>query len=58
MKVSGYNLFLKTDSGVIGFKDGNSGDFTFSISEQKESDICIIKGYLTAHKHIEPVWLM
>lgn len=57
MKVSGYNLFLKTDSGVIGFKDGNSGDFTFSISEQKESDICIIKGYLTAHKHIEPVWL-
>jgi len=57
MKVSGFTLFLKTKSGIKDFSESKNEHFNFSISEQKDGDISIIKGRLTAHSEIEPIWL-
>jgi len=57
MKVSGFTMFLKTESGIRDYSESKNEHFSFSISEQKDGDISIIKGRLTAHAEIEPVWL-
>ena len=57
MKISGFGLYLKTESGEKHYIENNKDFFSFSVSEQKEDGATIIKGNLTAYKKIEPIWL-
>lgn len=57
MKTSGFNLYLKTESGIQIYNDPKSSLFTFSISEKTDDDIVVIKGTLKAHAKIKLHWL-
>ncbi len=57
MRVSEFTMFLKTKSGIKDYSENKNMNFSFNISEQKDGGISIIKGRLTAHTEIEPVWL-